>query len=471
MAKTEQTGLYDATNEHDACGVGMVVNIHGNKSHELVDSALKVLENMRHRGAEGADNKTGDGAGIMLQIPHEFILLQGIPVPEKEKYGTGLVFLPKDEKEQASILSIMIEEIEREGLTLMHLRNVPTCPEILGESALANEPDIKQVFITGFTETETADRKLYLIRKRIENKVRMSAIPAKEDFYIVSLSTKSIIYKGMLSSLQLRNYYPDLTNNYFTSGLALVHSRFSTNTFPTWGLAQPFRLLAHNGEINTIRGNRGWMEARESVLSSPTLGDIKEIRPIIQPGMSDSASLDNVLEFLVMSGLSLPHAMAMLVPESFNEKNPISEADVEIVLQLLRDVKPHQIYVAGDLADPHGTHRVCTDAVLAAIDIEKEAGAEWLKDCRIWMYRGAWAEWEIENIEMAVPFSPEELRAKRNSILKHQSQMESAPFLGNDERLFWQRSEDRNRGTAALYDQLGLACYEAMEAFVEYVPL
>ena len=153
------------------------------------------------------------------------------------------------------------------------------------------------------------------------------------------------------------------------------------------------------------------------------------------------------------------------------EKNPISEADVEIVLQLLRDVKPHQIYVAGDLADPHGTHRVCTDAVLAAIDIEKEAGAEWLKDCRIWMYRGAWAEWEIENIEMAVPFSPEELRAKRNSILKHQSQMESAPFLGNDERLFWQRSEDRNRGTAALYDQLGLACYEAMEAFVEYVPL
>ena len=467
----QQVGLYDAAYEHDACGVGMLVNIHGEKSHDIVESALKVLENMRHRGAEGADNKTGDGAGIMLQIPHEFILLQGIPVPEKGRYGTGLLFLPKNEKDQAAILSIIIEEIEKEGLTLMHLRNVPTCPEILGESALANEPDIKQVFITGFTETETADRKLYLIRKRIENKVRLSSIPAKDDFYVVSLSTKSIIYKGMLSSLQLRNYYPDLTNSYFTSGLALVHSRFSTNTFPTWGLAQPFRLLAHNGEINTIRGNRGWMEARESVLSSPTLGDIKEIRPIIQPGMSDSASLDNVLEFLVMSGLSLPHAMAMLVPESFNEKNPISEADVEIVLQLLRDVKPHQIYVAGDLADPHGTHRVCTDAVLAAIDIEKEAGAEWLKDCRIWMYRGAWAEWEIENIEMAVPFSPEELRAKRNSILKHQSQMESAPFLGNDERLFWQRSEDRNRGTAALYDQLGLACYEAMEAFVEYVPL
>lgn len=323
--RPKQVGLYDVANEHDACGVGMLVNIHGDKSHELVEAALKVLENMRHRGAEGADNKTGDGAGIMLQIPHEFILLQGIPVPEKGRYGTGLLFLPKNEKYQSAILSIIIEEIEKEGLTLMHLRNVPTRPEILGEAALANEPDIKQIFITGFTESETADRKLYIIRKRIENKIRKSDIPDKEDFYIVSLSTKNIVYKGMLSSLQLRDYFPDLTNNYFTSGLALVHSRFSTNTFPTWGLAQPFRLLAHNGEINTIRGNRGWMEARESVLSSPALGDIKEIRPIVQPGMSDSASLDNVLEFLIMSGLSLPHAMAMLVPESFNEKNPISE--------------------------------------------------------------------------------------------------------------------------------------------------
>ena len=321
----KQLGLYEASHEHDACGVGMLVNIQGGKSHELVESALKVLENMRHRGAEGADNKTGDGAGIMLQIPHEFILLQGIPVPEKGKYGTGLLFLPKDGKDQAAILSVIIEEIEKDGLTLMHLRNVPTCPEILGEAALANEPDIKQIFITGFTESETADRKLYIIRKRIENRIRKSDIPTREDFYIVSLSTKNIVYKGMLSSLQLRNYFPDLTNSYFTSGLALVHSRFSTNTFPTWGLAQPFRLLAHNGEINTIRGNRGWMEARESVLSSPTLGDIREIRPIVQPGMSDSASLDNVLEFLIMSGLSLPHAMAMLVPESFNEKNPISE--------------------------------------------------------------------------------------------------------------------------------------------------
>lgn len=311
-------GLYCADNEHDACGVGMIVNIHGNKSHELVDSALKVLENMKHRGAEGADNKTGDGAGIMLQIPHEFILLQGIPVPEKGHYGTGLVFLPKDEAEQQTILSVFIEEVEREGLQLMHVRAVPTNSAILGKDALETEPAVKQVFVTG-AEPQTLERKLYIVRKKVEKRV------ANKDFYICSLSSKNIVYKGMLSSTQLREYFPDLTQPYFTSGLAIVHSRFSTNTFPTWGLAQPFRLLAHNGEINTIRGNRVWMEARESVLSTDVLGDVKNISPIIQPHMSDSASLDNVLEFLVMSGLSLPHAMAMLVPESFNDKNPISE--------------------------------------------------------------------------------------------------------------------------------------------------
>ena len=194
--------------------------------------------------------------------------------------------------------------------------------------------------------------------------------------------------------------------------------------------------------------------------------DILTIKGLIRRGEARTACTFNHIPLSRCHFLDLPFYETGKI-----EKNPISEADVEIVLNLLREVKPHQIYVAGDLADPHGTHRVCTDAVFAAIDEEKNAGAEWLKDCRIWMYRGAWAEWEIENIEMAVPLSPEELRAKRNSILKHQSQMESAPFLGNDERLFWQRSEDRNRGTAALYDQLGLACYEAMEAFVEYVPL
>ena len=323
----QNNGLYQAEYEHDACGVGMVVNIHGGKSHELVDNALRVLENMEHRGAETRD-KTGDGAGIMVQIPHEFILLQGIPVPEKGRYGTGLVFLPKDETAQQQIFSVMIEEIEREGLQLMHVREVPTQPEALGVAAREVEPAIKQVFVTpeaNANATDTAndslvfERTLYKVRKRIENRI------TDKDFYICSLSNKNIIYKGMLTSGQLRRYFPDLSNQYFTSGLALVHSRFSTNTFPTWSLAQPFRLLAHNGEINTIRGNRGWMKARESVLSSKALGDISDLRPIVQEGMSDSASLDNVFEFLMMSGLSLPQAMAILVPESFNDKNPISD--------------------------------------------------------------------------------------------------------------------------------------------------
>ena len=239
--KIEQ-GLYQSQYEHDACGVGMVVNIHGGKSHQLVDDALRVLENMRHRGAE--IGKDGDGAGIMLQIPHEFILLQGIPVPEKGKYGTGLVFLPKDDKRQQEILSIIIEEVEREGLQLMHLRKVPTNPECLGERALGTEPDIKQLFITEGTTTmneeglRTLPVKLYIIRKKIEKRVH------DKDFYICSLSNTSIVYKGMLSSMQVRQYFSDLSNPYFTSGLALVHSRFSTNTFPTWSLAQPFRLLA-----------------------------------------------------------------------------------------------------------------------------------------------------------------------------------------------------------------------------------
>ena len=322
---SSQRGLYRAENEHDACGVGMIVNIHGGKSHQLVDDALRVLENMRHRGAEVG--KDGDGAGIMVQIPHEFILLQGIPVPEKGKYGTGLVFMPKDEALQQRIFSVMIDEVEREGLRLMHVRQVPVDSGCLGESALAAEPAIRQVFVTGTGDDvpEHFPRTLYNIRRRIEQRIREMAAAegsgseAEElsRFYICSLSNTTIVYKGMLSSMQVRQYYTDLSNPYFTSGLALVHSRFSTNTFPTWSLAQPFRLLAHNGEINTIRGNRSWMQARQSVLPTDT--------PILQPGMSDSASLDNALEFFLMSGLSLPHAMAVLVPESFNDKNPISD--------------------------------------------------------------------------------------------------------------------------------------------------
>ncbi len=324
MQKTAKEGLYDPDYERDACGVGMLVNIRGEKSHDIVESALSVLENMRHRGAEGADNKTGDGAGIMLQIPHEFILLQGIPVPEKGRYGTGMVFLPRDKGQQQEIFCILKDQCEKLGLTLMHVREVPVDSDILGEAARQNEPDIRQVFVTGGDSQDDLEIKLYLLRKHTENEIARSGMPGKKDFYICSLSTRRIIYKGMLETMQLRHYFPDLSDRYFTSALALVHSRFSTNTFPTWSLAQPFRLVAHNGEINTVRGNREWTTARESALTSPTLGPASEISPIIQPGMSDSASLDNLLEYLNVSGMSLPHAMAMLVPESFNEKNPIS---------------------------------------------------------------------------------------------------------------------------------------------------
>ena len=314
-----KTGLYDAASEHDACGVGMVVNIRGDKTHELVANALSVLENMSHRGAEGADGKSGDGAGIMVQIPHEFILLQGVPVPEKGHYGTGLVFLPKEAGRRSDILEAIGAEAEREGCRLAYVRDVPVQPACLGAEAAKGEPYTVQIFVTcrEYLEEGELERKLYRIRKHVER--------LGEDCYICSLSTRNIVYKGMLTSRQLREYYTDLTSPWFTSAMAIVHSRFSTNTFPQWSLAQPFRMLCHNGEINTIRGNRSWMKARESVLGSGALGDISDLTPIVQPGMSDSASLDNVLEFLIQSGLGLQQAVAVLMPESFDGTNPISE--------------------------------------------------------------------------------------------------------------------------------------------------
>ena len=318
--RQQNTGLYSKEYEHDACGIGMLVNLKCDKSHLLVDNALTVLENMKHRGAEAADNKSGDGAGILVQIPHEFILLQGIPVPERLKYGTGLVFLPKDQKLAAEYMDIVRQETEKAGLTFFHVREVPVDSNVLGDASKKTEPKIVQIFITGAQDVSKFETQLYLLRKHIERRIN------DRDFYIVSLSNRIMVYKGMVTSNQLREYYPDLGSPFFTSALAMVHSRFSTNTFPTWSLAQPFRMLAHNGEINTIRSNRSWMEARESVLSSEPLGEVKDFSPVIQPDMSDSASFDNALEFFVRSGMSLPHAMAMMVPESFNEKNPISQS-------------------------------------------------------------------------------------------------------------------------------------------------
>lgn len=321
----EKKSLYSFENEHDACGVGLVATLNGEKSHTIVEKGLQVLENMVHRGAESADNITGDGAGILVQIPHEFILLQGIAVPAEGRYGTGLVFLPRKQEEREFCIKVIEEKIAEAQLTLLFIRDVPVNSDCLGEIARSNEPVIKQLFITGKGSTDELERNLYLVRKKVENALSSTTMADDRSFYIVSLSARQMIYKGMLSSMQLRQYFPDLSNPNFTSRTAMVHSRFSTNTFPTWDLAQPFRMLAHNGEINTIRGNRQWMQSRESVLKSDLLGDLSFLYPIVQPHMSDSASVDNVLEFLVMSGKTLPHAMAMMVPESFNDKNPISD--------------------------------------------------------------------------------------------------------------------------------------------------
>lgn len=321
MYKNE--GLYDNSCEHDACGVGLLVNVKGIKSHRIVEQSLQVLEHMVHRGAEGADPLTGDGAGIMVQIPHEFILLQGVPVPEKGRYGTGLVFFPKDEESASMMLDIIEREAMALGMKLMAVRDVPVNPEPLGPVARSAEPLIKQIFVSDEESDNPVDLRLYLLRRTVEKKIAESNLPGKEQFYICSLSSKILIYKGMLSSTQLRYYYPDLMNPRFTTAMALVHSRFSTNTFPSWRLAQPFRMVGHNGEINTIRGNRLWMKARESSLN-PARFEGFDLTPICQEGMSDSASLDNVLEYFVNAGMSLPHALAMMVPESFNDKNPIS---------------------------------------------------------------------------------------------------------------------------------------------------
>ena len=231
-------GLYDSRYEHDACGVGLLVNVKGIKSHRLVEQGLQVLEHMVHRGAEGADPKTGDGAGIMVQVPHEFILLQGIPVPEKGRYGTGLVFMPHDEESRLMMLDIIEREALQLGLKLMAVRDVPTNNEQLGSVARSAEPVIKQIFVSDEETNDPIEIRLYMLRKAVEKKISASDIPGKEDFYIVSLSSRIIVYKGMLSSLQLRYYYPDLMNPRFTTAMALVHSRFSTNTFPTWSLAQ-----------------------------------------------------------------------------------------------------------------------------------------------------------------------------------------------------------------------------------------
>ncbi|MDK1118702.1 MAG: glutamate synthase large subunit [Anaerolineae bacterium] len=326
LPKTQ--GLYNSKHEHDACGIGFVASIEGRQSHDIVKRGLQVLERMAHRGAEGADNETGDGAGITLQMPdlfHEYI--SGLP--KVGEFGSGLIFLPTDSKQNKTCLNSIEGVIKSEGFKLIAWRDVPTDNSKIGEIARASEPVIKQLFVAPnqpYQSQAQLERKLYIIRKQIEAVILKLDLPQGEMFCVVSLSSKTIIYKGRLTSTQLQKYFLDLQDPRLKSAIALVHSRFSTNTFPTWDLAQPFRLLAHNGEINTIKGNRFWIHAHESSLESPLFGeDIEKVIPIIEAGKSDSASIDNVLELLVHGGRSLPHALMMLIPESFNMLNPIPE--------------------------------------------------------------------------------------------------------------------------------------------------
>ena len=328
MRLPEAQGLYSPANEHDNCGIGFVAHIKGKPSHDIIKRGLEVLRNMDHRGATGADDSTGDGAGLLMQIPHEFITdVLNLDVGEQGKYGTGLIFLPKDEKEAEFCIDVLTRNIEEEGLTLVGYRDVPVNSSVPGEIAKTTEPFVKQVFVKANLEKDALERKLYIVRKLTEREIRESDLKFKDSFYQPSLSAKIIVYKGMLTPEQLRDYYLDLTHEQFKSAIALVHSRFSTNTFPTWDLAQPFRIVAHNGEINTVRGNRLWMQAREALMKSEVFGDdLKKLLPVIEPGKSDSASFDNVLEFLHMTGRTLPHSLCMMIPESFNQKNPIPES-------------------------------------------------------------------------------------------------------------------------------------------------
>jgi len=324
-------GLYNAQFEHDACGVGAVANILGQPSHDILQMGKAVLLNLMHRGAAGADEATGDGAGILFQLPHEFLSATaqelGFELTDPLSYGLGMVFGPKDPAVRGRCDRLLEEALEHYGLGVLGWRDVPVRPECLGDLARAAEPSIKQVFVDGrqFTD-ETLEGRLYLARKRCERLVRRHVGPVGEDYYVCSLSCRTVAYKGMFLAPQLFDYYPDLSDRRMATALAVVHQRYSTNTFPNWRLAQPFRLVAHNGEINTLSGNINRMRAREMLMSSPVFGQeaMEDLLPVLSPGGSDSACFDNVLELLVRAGRSLPHAVMMMIPEAFGPSYHIS---------------------------------------------------------------------------------------------------------------------------------------------------
>ena len=326
-------GLYDPQFEHEACGVGFVVNIKGRKSHAIIQQALQVLLNLDHRGACGCEANTGDGAGILIQPPHDFLKLAAkearISLPTPGEYGVGMVFLPPKATQRSECERIFRDIVTEEGQRLLGWRTIPTNDGSLGKTARASEPFMRQAFIarnSKLTDDMAFERKLYIIRKRAENAIRYSGkVAGGEFFYISSLSFKTLVYKGMLLTTQLPEYYPDLSHPAMESALALVHSRFSTNTFPSWNRAHPYRYMAHNGEINTLRGNINWMHAREALFESDLFGeDIKRILPIVCTDGSDSAMFDNCLELLVLAGRSLPHAMMMMIPEPWTKHESMS---------------------------------------------------------------------------------------------------------------------------------------------------
>lgn len=318
-------GLYDPQNEHDACGMGLVASVRGEKSHEIILKGLEVLINLTHRGASGCDPETGDGAGILIQIPHKFFAREasvlGFQLPEAGKYAVGMVFLPVEKHERLMCEGIFERIAQEEGLVVLGWRDTPVNGDAIGRVARASQPYIEQLFLAspeGLSE-DAFERKLYVVRKRTENEIANNEeIEDRESFYVPSLSSRTIIYKGLMLAPQIANFYTELADPEVVSALCLVHQRFSTNTFPSWPLAHPYRYIAHNGEINTVRGNVSWIRARQSLFESPLFGDdLKKLFPVVTPGGSDSASLDNALELLYHAGRSLPHAMAMLIPEAW----------------------------------------------------------------------------------------------------------------------------------------------------------
>ncbi len=326
-------GLYDPQFEKDSCGVGFVANMDGTRSNHIVRQALEVLTNLRHRGACGCDPESGDGAGITLQVPHEFLAEKcgeiGIELPAAGQYGVGMVFLPPNPEHRQFCEQVLERIIQEEGQRTLGWRDVPVDSSAIGSVAHEAEPVIRQIFIakSPFLDAQQFERKLYVIRRRATTTIEAAVMEDVGFFYIVSLSSRTLIYKGQLMARQMATFFLDLNDTSIKSGLALVHSRFSTNTFPSWRLAHPFRYLAHNGEINTLRGNRNWMRARSATLASDVYGDdLKKLFPIVTETGSDSATLDNALEFLIQGGRSLPHAVMMLIPEAWS-KNIGMDAD------------------------------------------------------------------------------------------------------------------------------------------------